>query len=325
MQSFVVLGGGGFLGRSVIAGRRAGERCKVVVRQPLDGSRPVGNGLEWHVADLLDAEALDRVIDPGDVVLNVAHAVDVPVETNLDMIDRVIESCRRRGARRLVHCSTAVVVGRPTDDVVTELTVPSPVTEYQRTKLRVEERVRAAAGDLDIAVLRPTAIAGAGGRNLVSLAGLLERQPPALSWLRAALFGSRPMHLVPVSRVASAMHHLAHLTGRLDGRLFIVSADDDAENNYADVERVLRRELGLPARRAPVPALPRPLLSLALTVLRRPETNLSRRYEWQALRATGFSPTDSVADAIREFAAARRAGVRLPGSAALPSATRTTA
>ena len=111
------------------------------------------------------------------------------------------------------------------------------------------------------------------------------------------------MHLVPVRDVAAGLLHLARLDSALNGNIYHVSADDDPDNNFASVEKILSQTLAVGVRKLPLLPVPARLLPLLLRTLGRSDTNVARVYDSRKLRDTGFRPIDSVAAAVREFGA----------------------
>ena len=114
------------------------------------------------------------------------------------------------------------------------------------------------------------------------------------------------MHLVPVRNVAAALLHLAQLPLPLSGNIYHVSSDDDPDNNFMSIERVLMRSLGLEPRKVPLLPVPIQVLALLLKLLGRSATDVARGYDSQKLLDTGFIPVDSVVNAVREFGEAIR-------------------
>jgi dihydroflavonol-4-reductase len=122
--------------------------------------------------DLLDPDALIRVIDGCDAVFHVAALYSYDADpgmierVNVEGTRNVIDACLRGSVRRLVHTSTAgtcgPVAGRPATELdgppAWELAVP-----YKRTKLEAEQLVLGAARDeLDAVVVNPTTPVGDG-------------------------------------------------------------------------------------------------------------------------------------------------------------------
>lgn len=307
MPSLVILGAGGFVGRALIAGGYSPIPIKAVARNIPSDADLTRERATWLAANLLTSTSLDEVLEPCDIVINLAYMSHAGKAENVRLIDNVIEACLRFRVARLVHCSTAIVVGAAPASRVVESTPCEPRTPYERTKWALEQRVLSALSrGLDVGIVRPTAIVGPGGQNLLKLARSLQNGSRIASYLRACLFGRRPMHLVPVRNVAAALLHLAVLPTALNGNVYQVSSDDDPDNNFHSVEGMLSRSLGLEPRKLPLLSLPGQVLALLLRFLGRSDTNLARHYDSTKLMATGFMPLDSVADAVREFGESRR-------------------
>jgi nucleoside-diphosphate-sugar epimerase len=302
MSSLVILGASGFIGRALVVDGHSPLRIKAVARNiPVDVD--IGRkSATWFEAELSSAASLDDLLTSGDVVINLAYETDADEVENIAVIDNIIDACLRTRVSRLLHCSTAVVVGSTRVSRVLESTPCSPLTPYERTKWAIEQRVLSALPrGLDVCILRPTAVVGPGGRNLLKLATSLMSDSPFTNYLRASLFGRRPMHLVPVRNVAAALLHLSALPAPSNGNIYTVSSDDDPNNNFHDIEEILLRSLGLHPRKLPLLPIPSGVLSLTLRLLGRSEPGVARIYDSGKLYGTGFKPIDSVANAVREF------------------------
>lgn len=302
MSSLVILGASGFIGRTLIAVGRSPLPIKAVARNiPFDVDI-TQKGVVWFEADLSKATSLYDLLATGDVVINLAYKIDANEVDNIAIIDNIINACLRSRVSRLIHCSTAVVAGATRVSRVVESTPCLPLTPYERTKWTIEQRVLSALPrGLDVGILRPTAVVGPGGQNLLKLATSLVSGSAFANYLRASLFGRRPMHLVPVRNVTAALLHLAVLPAALNGDIYIVSSDDDPHNNFHDIEEIMLRSLGLRPRKLPLLPLPSKVLSLALRLLGRSEVGIARIYDSGKLHDGGFKPMDSVVSAVQEF------------------------
>ena len=299
----VVFGASGFLGRHFVAAAAArGGAVRAVTRSA--NLPAMSSAVEWVTADLAVPASLDRALDEAATVVNLAYSPQLSAAQNQQAVDNLISACRHRKVRRLVHCSTAVVAGATPAPCVAEDTDCLPATPYERCKWAIEQRVVAAGKTgLDVVVLRPTAIVGPGGANLASLARNLISGSALINYCRRSLYADRQMHLVPVSTVVAAILHAARLPGRMAGEVFMVAADDDADNRFSSVEAILRGALGLAPARIPAFPVSRELLSIALRLRGRSDRGQERNYSWEKLRLTGFSPAETVADAVRSYGA----------------------
>jgi nucleoside-diphosphate-sugar epimerase len=242
------------------------------------------------------------VLCPGDIVINLAYMSSGSDAENRAMMNNIVEACVSSRVVRLVHCSTAVVAGVAAQSRIFESTQCFPRLPYERTKWALEQTALSAVPrGLDVVVVRPTEIVGRGSGNLVKLARSLQRDNRIVSYLRASVLANRPMHLVPVRNVVTALIHVAMLAGPMNGNIYHICADEDPDNKFTIIEQVLSRALGLPARRVPLLPVPRKMLSLLSGLLGQSALGSPRIYDSHKLLDTGFAPIDSVASAVRDF------------------------
>ncbi len=155
----------------------------------------------------------------------------------------------------------------------------------------------------ELVIVRPTAVFGPGGKNLVKLARETAAGGTALRYLRTSLQGRRPMNLVSVQTVCAAIAHLAKRTGAGHKDVFIVSDDDAGTNNYRDVERVLMNAFGRADFRLPPLRVPHVLESGVRQLAGRSRNASHRRYLADKLLATVFVKPLGFDEALRRYAA----------------------
>jgi nucleoside-diphosphate-sugar epimerase len=307
IRTVAITGATGFIGRHLLGrlARRRDLALRALTRGPLDSCLPHAPGLQWIRGDLADPGAARALLEPGCVLIDLAFPAQWPREKHREAAAVLAEAAASARIHRVLHCSTAAVAGRAAERVITEETAARPATEYEVTKLAIEEMWRArAAGRYELAILRPTAVFGAGGRNLLKLARDLERGGGLTNYLRSSVFGRRRMNLIPVDNVTAAFEFLLDHPGPLDREIYIVAQDEDPSNNFRDVERLLGAALGV--RPAPVPGLPVPGFVLAglLWLAGRSNANPDRIYDGSKLRRAGLNerPT-TLAQGLSAFAA----------------------
>lgn len=300
-----LFGGTGFLGRHFVAenARVPGREIRVVTRHP--DRHPSSPNLAYVSGDLLSPATLIDAIGAGDTVVNLAYLQGRPAEENFQAADNLVRAALQRGVSQVLHCSTAVVVGRSSQDVITESSPAHPLTEYERVKLEIERRILSGLrGRIRTLVVRPTAIIGEGGSNLVAQIESLKRDTVLAQRLKLFLFAGRTMNLVCVENVVSAIEFLLSSPPSLDQETFIVSDDDSPQNTYPEVMRIL-------AGRARVWSSTRLrhrfLFWSLMTLMGRSDTNLTRRYSSAKLKAQGWVPRVDFVAGLRGVA--RSAGL----------------
>ena len=157
MPKALVLGGTGFVGRHVCEKlQRAGWSVTVPTRRAVNAAS--GQHLPRLTvieADVHDPAALARLLPGHDAVVNlvaILHGSEAAFErTHVELPRKIAAACLASGVRRLVHVSALGVA-------------EDGPSMYQRSKARGEALLRAAG--LDLTVLRPSVIFGAGDRFL---------------------------------------------------------------------------------------------------------------------------------------------------------------
>lgn len=308
-----VCGGSGFIGRHLLSSlaRDPAGSVRYLVHRQAPAAHLEASHFTAVKGDLLEPDSLGVLVTPGCTVVNLAYMPTRTPRENLDAAENLARACRRGGARRFVHVSTAVVAGAAVDDVITEATPSDPRDQYERTKLEIEQRLRTETrGALELVILRPTAVFGPAGANLVKLTEDLLRGATIANYARACFHGRRKMNLVCVENVVAAIRFVVSAETGDDTATFIVSDDDDDLNDYRGVESTLRRAFELPEY--PVRPMPLPdwMLGLALRARGRSNSNPRRVYSGAKLAAAGFAKPVSLESGLVSFAEWHRSGRR---------------
>ncbi len=296
VTTLVVIGASGFIGEhllNVLADQKDLELRVLVHRYRTKNH----DNLNFIEGDLLRPDSLDLLLRKNCTVINLAYLA----QDNLAAMTNLAMACAKNQVARLIHCSTAVVAGRARSDCVAESTSPVPITEYEKTKLRIEEiLLERALGKFEISILRPTAVFGPGGKNLIKLANELMTANFLANYLRSCLFNRRSMNLVCVENVVAALIFLSGAKN-VDREIFIISDDDSSINNYRDIENRLITYFGKPY---PVPRLfvPEFVLSALLRLAGKSSTRPSIKYNAHKLEAWGFKKPQNLEVGVDTFA-----------------------
>lgn len=303
MKTIVIAGASGYIGRYLIAklvdiGK---YRVKVLTRtKPPSNLYPAC--VEVVQGDLRVPELLTGLFEPDCTVINLVYMWDAGMADNVAVTANLLGLCKAVGVRRVVHCSTAAVVGRVDEDDVTEDTVPNPITEYGKTKLAVEKVIREAQNFCDVAILRPTAVFGVDGAPLKKLTSDLIAGKRINSYLKSCLFGRRRMNLVHIDNVVASLLFFIDYRDKFGAEIFIVSDDDDPFNNFADVEFFLMDRLSIPKYKFHRFFIPLAVLSFILSRLGRNNVNPCCNYSSNKIIALGFKRPKSFMSGLEEYA-----------------------
>jgi nucleoside-diphosphate-sugar epimerase len=169
----LVTGGAGYFGTILTDLALArGDTVRV-----LDLNEPEARpGVETIVADVRDADAVQGACDGVDVVLN--NVAQVPLAKDRELFwsvnvagtANVLVAARDAGVAKVVHTSSSAIFGIPDHNPVDESTPPKPLEAYGRAKTAAEALCReAAAGGLDITIVRPRTILGHGRLGIMAV------------------------------------------------------------------------------------------------------------------------------------------------------------
>lgn len=294
--SVVIIGASGFIGDQLL--RVLAEQNTIEIRVLVRRSQVKAyTNVEFVEGDLLVPRSLNALFRKNCTVVNLAFLE----QGNLQAMTNLANACANSGVRRLIHCSTAVVAGVGGGGNPDESSICSPVSEYQRIKLQGESCIlKMAEGKFEAVVLRPTAVFGSGGKNLLKLASQLMTGNMFANYVRSCLFSRRSMNLVCVENVVAAIVFLLN-ADNVSQEIFLISDDDSPENNYHDVESQL---LGVFGRSYWVPRIPIPkfVLRAILYSLGKLSANPAAKFSDRKLAARGFVKPRKLDAAVTDFA-----------------------
>lgn len=245
MKPTLVTGASGFLGwhvaRLLVA---RGERVRLLVRKagPVDGLESA----ETVLGDLRDAASLDAAVQGCGSLFHVAADYRLWVKDPADMhrsnvlgTRHLLAAAARAGVDRAVYTSTVGCIGFVENGLAGE-TSPVALSDmtgpYKQTKFQAEAEAVAAARDLDVVIVNPTAPVGERdwkptptGKTIVDFLkgkipafvdtglNLVDVHDCALGHLQAREKGRRGERYILGSENLSLQEilaRLAHLTGR---------------------------------------------------------------------------------------------------------------
>src|SRR4051794_32658501 len=172
-RTVLITGGSGYFGTRLADQALArGDRVRTFDLNPPAEDQDV----EFVRGDVRDREAVARACEGVDVVLH--NVAQVPLAKDRALFDSVnvggtanlLVAARAAGVAKVVHTSSSAVFGIPESNPVTEDTPPRPLEAYGRAKLRAEVLCHeAAAGGLDVTVVRPRTILGHGRLGIMAI------------------------------------------------------------------------------------------------------------------------------------------------------------
>lgn len=172
-RTVLVTGGSGYFG-SILVDRvlAAGDHPRVLDVNPPEPR----DGVEVVIGDVRDRGVVEAACSDADIVLH--NVAQVPLARDRDLFwsvnvlgtANVLLAARNRGVAKVVHTSTSAIYGIPAENPVDEESPAVPLEAYGRAKLEAETLCRdAAAGGLDVTIVRPRTILGHGRLGIMAI------------------------------------------------------------------------------------------------------------------------------------------------------------
>lgn len=224
-MTVLVTGGTGVVGAPVV--RRlvqAGREVRGLARSRASAELLAGMGAEPVRADIEAPDSLAAAVAGCEVVYHIAGLVSFCprrperlYEINVEGTRNVVRAARRAGVRRLVHTSSVVALGEAPGTVGSETTRHRGyyLSHYGRSKHLGEQAALAEAGDMEVVVVNPSSVQGAG--RTAGTGGLL---------LMAVNGRLRYLVDAPISIVETedcALGHIAAESRGLPGERYVLS------------------------------------------------------------------------------------------------------
>jgi UDP-glucose 4-epimerase len=156
MSKYVVTGGAGFIGSSLVRGLLAEGAAKVVVVDNLLSGREenleeVRASVEFHRTDIRHGEEVAALVRGAETVFHLAAIPSVPRsiaepvpshEVNIDGTFQVLQACAAGGVRRVVYAASSSAYGGSEVLPKVETMAPDPKSPYAAQKLAGEYYAR---------------------------------------------------------------------------------------------------------------------------------------------------------------------------------------
>lgn len=294
-----ILGAGGFVGHHLVNYIIANPSLKVTILTRKSTPQVInGQRLDAINIDLLKPETLRGVFDNCDILVNLVYNRDASGEQNINMTQNLLNECQKVNIKKIIHVSTALVVGSIKGECLDENVKPSPDSEYKSAKLVIENMFISGLLSSQVIILRPTVVFGEGGLNLKDYIDRLVSETQLRGTLRASIVGKAPMNLIPVQTVVEAIIFFIRLERDCRG-IYFVSQDDDPKNNMAVLDNIIYRELAIkqPLRFEGIPMIIRKLFMKLLRI------NIYKKatYSNVKMKSLGFNVFYDFEEAVIKF------------------------
>ena len=309
-EHVLVTGGAGYVGSALVP-RLLDAGYRVTVMDLYLYGRDVfrayrGDRLREVEGDVRDAKLVRQALGGADALVHLACISNDPSydldprlgkSINFDAFEPLLQSATEAGVRRFVYASSSSVYGLRDEPDITEALEPKPLTDYSRYKALCEDILHDRRSDgLTAVTVRPATVCGYAARLRLDLTVNIFTNH-AISKNLITVFGGeqlRPnIHIDDM--VDFYLYLLEQPASRIDDEIFNVGSDNLSLIEIAETVRdTLDADVGI-------------------RVTASEDRRSYRVSSAKARTKLGFSPTRSIADAVRDLQGAFRAG-KVPNS-----------
>ena len=286
----LVTGATGFIGSQLCRALAAeGRHVRALYRRTSSLQALDGVGVDLCVGDILDPASLEPALRGVSLVFHAAaqsaywrRPQDV-LQAAVDGTRNVVEAARQAGVRRVVLTSSVAALGVPAPEGVLDesclFNLPQERFLYGFSKSRSEEAARQAAGsDLELVIVNPSIVLGAGDVNRISGSIILESARG-----RAFVYTDGGANYVHIDDVTAG--HLAAAARGRPGERYILGGENLTHRQaLTEVARVVGRRppwLRIPGGLVPPLASALDLVGRAVTTpLNGAQLRMSRHRLW---------------------------------------------
>lgn len=240
-KRIAMTGATGFAGKPILkALSAAGHDLRVLVRTPRAGQ--FAEGTHVVAGDLENTAALQAITEGADCVVHVAGAISALSDADYFLVNatgtqKLFEAALSAGVKRFIYVSS--ITARMPD-----------ISAYARSKRAAEDYLLHSKSDMDVVILRASAIYGPGDKATLPLLAALQKRVALMPGKSAARFS-----LVHVADFAAVV--VSAVTSKAQG---VFEIDDCAGgHDWAELAALNLKLTGLPQH---LTFLPKPLVSL---------------------------------------------------------------
>jgi len=257
-----ITGASGFIGSNLVRHfAENGHEVVALLRSPAKATAIDRPRVTVAIGDVVQRDSLLAAFSGTDAVLHVAALFNNPeasrsdyIRVNIEGTKNVLEAALKQGVGRVIHCSTIGVAtghGSPPYSESTPYS-PAPGDKYEMSKCEGEK----AALDffqrrgLPVVVLRPAQVYGPGDRSKAKFYRMIRKGIVVIP-------GTTMKHMIYVDDLCRAFGLALQKQGA-EGEVFIIAGREPIP--LRELIEIAAKELGVPAPRYQLPALPLTLL-----------------------------------------------------------------
>jgi nucleoside-diphosphate-sugar epimerase len=291
-KKVIVTGATGYLGMNII---KILHSLKGVDVYGISQSKFIKN-LQISKENLCDSSSIDLFKD-FEVIINCAYDNKSKIN-NLKITDNLLKASNHKNIKLFIHISTAVVSGLTSQNYIDDETLENPTNEYQINKLEIENKlISNIEKRVKLIILRPTMVIGKNSVNLDFIINKYKNKNP-IHFMYFSILRKRKTNLVSVNNVIDVIVDIIRNPEKFGDTKYILSQDDDPNNNYENLDKIIRNLYKIKPRKVKL-FIPNVVLKIIFLLLKSHTSPFIKFYS-SNLKKINYSFNEDIKTAIIE-------------------------
>ncbi|MFB6088635.1 MAG: NAD-dependent epimerase/dehydratase family protein [Candidatus Aenigmatarchaeota archaeon] len=239
-MKILVTGGTGFIGSRLVKRLKNKDGVKEILVLSLNKKGEDGK-ITYLKGNITNPDTFEKIKSAG-IVFHLASIINesVPLkkmrDVNVKGTENVLKYCRNNNTEQLIHISSTGVYGKLNNPPADEETPFNPQTNYERTKLEAENKVRDFMKDgFNATVLRPTIVYGENHY----WKGILKKAKKRFPMIGK---GANHFHTLYIKNIIDAFELILN-NEKAYGKIYNIA--DERAYTYRETYEIMCNELGV--------------------------------------------------------------------------------
>ena len=227
----VIVSGSSFIAHDTIKTLKKIKKLNIISRKKLKSQICSVSAHKFFYDNLVAKKNIFNHLSGAEILINFAYIKKNKTD-NLKLIRNLIHSVNQSNIKRFIHISTAVVSGFNQNGLLNEKTENFPISDYQITKLRIEEELKKKLSKkISLIIIRPTEVVAIKNKTIIDKIIFRSTNFFLLNYLINFFLKNRKINLVCLPNLVEAIIFFCNMKKFFLSRTYIVS-DSDINCNY---------------------------------------------------------------------------------------------
>lgn len=246
MKNIFIIGANGYIGKNIIKFLIKQKLLKIFVFTRNLDLLPdyVHKKCIIYKIDLCDLDSLNINVPSESILINLAYIKSSRIK-NKKAMNNLVNFINKKKFNKVIHLSSSAIYGSKRSGYINESSIPLPNSHYEKIKYDSELIIRSTIDkNIKLIILRPTEVFGFNSFSgpYIILRKLLNNNIIINRLLNSILY-HRKTNFLAIENLFKVLYFFIFMDVKFNQNTFIVSSDDDIDNNYFKIYSIISDRL----------------------------------------------------------------------------------